>query len=242
MAEAGAPVRVLGVSGSPRQGATSRLVRAALRGAADAGASVEFVPLAGLRITPCDGCAPCVAAGACAVRDDMTPLYDSLLAADAILVGSPVYAGTVSALCKAFLERATALGMGEKRLRLKIGGAIAAGGSRHGGQETTLLAIHSWFVSHDMIGIGMTSPLRQWGTASSSGMGLADVERDEVELHMAGRTVPVLGVAWMYGRKLATVARIVREGRAASGLDLPDRPYGAGMPETFPPEILHFPD
>jgi hypothetical protein len=44
-------------------------------------------------------------------------------------------------------------------------------------------------------------------------------------------------MAWMYGRKIATVARIVREGVAATGLDLPDAPYGYSLPQDFPVEL-----
>lgn len=234
-------LRVLGVSGSPRSGATSRLVRAALRGAEEvSGVATEYVSLAGRRINACDGCIACLEAGGCVIDDDMQPLYRAMLAADAIILGSPVYYGSPSALCKAFMERVAGLGLREKRLRLKVGGAIAAGGSRNGGQETTLLAIHSWFFSNDMIPIGITAPVTQWGVTSSGGLGADDVERDIFELHMSGRTIPALGIAWMYGRKIATMTRILRAGVAATGLDLPDTPYGYEMPDSFPEDVLHF--
>jgi hypothetical protein len=41
----------------------------------------------------------------------------------------------------------------------------------------------------------------------------------------------------MYGRKVATVTRIVRAGVEVSGLDLPDAPYGHSLPRPFPPEL-----
>lgn len=172
----------------------------------------------------------------------MTPLYDSLLAADAIILGTPVYFGSPAALCKAFMERVAGLGLREKRLRLKVGGAIAAGGSRNGGQETTLQALHLWFHINDMLPIGLAAPVTQWGVTSSGGMGLDDVEHDTFELKMSGRTIPALGIAFLYGRKVATVATIVTAGRAASGLDLLDGPYGYQLPDSFPAEVLHFDD
>lgn len=234
-------LRILGVSGSPRSGATGRLVRAALRGAEEiGGVATEYISLAGRRISACDGCIVCLAAGGCVIDDDMQPLYATILAADAIIIGSPVYYGSPSALCKAFMERIAGLGLREKRLRLKVGGAIAAGGSRNGGQETTLMAIHSWFFSNDMIPIGITAPCTQWGVTSSGGLGADDVERDVFELHMSGRTIPALGIAWMYGRKIATVTQILQAGVKATGLDLPDTPYGYEMPDSFPEDVLHF--
>jgi hypothetical protein len=57
---------------------------------------------------------------------------------------------------------------------------------------------------------------------------------------MSGRTIPALGIAWMYGRKIATVTRIVRAGVAVTGLDLPDPPYGFELPASFPADVLHF--
>jgi multimeric flavodoxin WrbA len=227
---------VLGVSGSPRVGgATSRLVRAALLGAEEVpGTRTVFLSLATRRIAGCDRCAECIAAGQCLIDDDMGPAYDLLLEADAIILGSPVYWGSPSALCKAFMERVAGFGLMEKKLRLKVGGAIAAGGSRNGGQETTQIAIHAWFHSNDMLPVGITAPVTQWGPTSSGGLGLDDVEDDVFELKMSGRTILAKEIAWMYGRKVATVTRIVRTGVDVSGLDLPDTPYGFELPAEFP--------
>lgn len=234
-----AEVVVLGVSGSPRiGGATSRLVRSALLGAETVDrVRTVFVGLAGLRIENCDRCAACVAAGACVSNDDMHRLHPLLLEAHAIILGSPVYWGSPGALCKTFMDRVADLGLREKKLRLKVGGAIAAGGSRNGGQETTQIAINAWFHTNDMIPIGITAPVTQWGPTSSGGLGLDDVERDVFELKMSGRTIRAKEIAWMYGRKIAAVAQIVQAGIAASGLDLPDTPYGFELPEQFPAEL-----
>jgi multimeric flavodoxin WrbA len=236
-------IRVLGVAASPRSGATTRLVRVALRGAEELpGVETEYVSLAGRRIGPCDGCIACLEAGACVQVDDMTPLYAALLRADAVILGTPVYYGSPSALCKAFMERVAGLGLREKPLRLKVGGAVAAGGSRNGGQETTLEALHLWFHINDMIPVGIAAPVTQWGVTSSGGLAPDDVERDTFELKLPGRSIPALGIAWMYGRKVATVASIVAAGRAATGLDLSDGPYGFQLPESFPADALHFDD
>lgn len=234
-AEGGTGIVVLGVSGSPRVGgATSRLVRSALLGAEEVpGVRTVFVSLATLRVAGCDRCAECIAAGGCLIDDDMGTLYPLLLEADALILGSPVYWGSPSALCKAFMERVAGFGLREKKLRLKVGGAIAAGGSRNGGQETTAIAMHAWFHSNDMIPIGITAPVTQWGPTSSGGLGLADIEDDVFELKMSGRTVGAKEIAWMYGRKIATVTAIIRAGLDASGLDLPDTPYGFDLPD-FP--------
>lgn len=231
-------LKVLGISGSPREAATGILVRAALLGAAAIeGTATEYVSLAGRRIEACNGCAPCNAAGHCLIDDDMQPMYGKLLAADAIILGSPVYYGAPSALCKAFMERVQGLGITEKKLRLKVGGAIATGGSRNGGQESTLAAIHLWYHILDMLPVGITAPVSQSGVTGNAGYDEDDIHADVVPLKLTGQSVKATQIAWMYGRKIATVARIVRAGRTGTGLDLPDAPYGFGMPEQFPAEL-----
>lgn len=157
----------------------------------------------------------------------MTSIYPELLEADAILIGSPVYFGTVSGLCKAFLERVEGFGIIEKKLRLKVGGALATGGSRNGGQEMALATLNLWFHINDMIPIGMASPVTQWGVTGHAAHGDHDIDGDVVPLKMSGGEMGSLEMAWLYGRKIATVARIVNAGLRTTGLDLPDRlPYG----------------
>jgi multimeric flavodoxin WrbA len=231
-------IHVLGVCGSPRQEATHELVQAALTGASTVtGTTTEYVSLAGKTISPCDGCAACIEAGHCVIEDDMQPLYDALLRADALIVGTPVYFGAPSALCKAFLERVEGFGIEEKRLRLKVGGAIATGGSRNGGQETAMLALNLWMHINDMLPVGITAPVAGWGATGNTGHLPGDVHKDRPRLTTTGREVSSPQIAWMYGRKIATVAAIVKTGRAASGLDLPDGPYGWELTDDYPPDL-----
>lgn len=231
-------VHVLGVSASPRLGATHLLVQAALLGArAVAGTTAEYVTLSGKRISPCDACGRCAPGGPCVLEDDMTPLYEALLRADAILIGTPVYYGSPTALCKAFMERVQGLGSAEKRLRLKVGGAIATGQGRNGGQETTLQAINLWMHINDMLPVGTTTPSGQWGATAQAGFDPDDVRADVIPLKKLGRSIRSLEAAWLYGRKLATIASIVQAGVASTGLDLPDLPYGRNVPDAYPPEL-----
>jgi multimeric flavodoxin WrbA len=242
-------VHVLGVSASPRaDGATSVLVQAALLGAREvAETTTEYASLAGKTVHPCDGCVSCLEAGRCVVEDDMQPLYGKLLAADVILVGSPSYFGSACSLCKAFMERVEGFGVSEKKLRLKVGGVITTAGSRNGGQETAAIGIHLWMHVNDMLPVGITTPVTQWGVAGNTGFDTEDVHRDVLRftpwpanLGTPGRAVESMltkELAWIYGRKLATVATIVQAGLAASGLDLPDKPYGWSLPTEYPPEL-----
>lgn len=119
-------MKVLGLVGSPRiDGNTDLLVSEILKGAAEAGAEVERVLLNPLSISPCQACDACRTAKRCRIDDDMQLLYVKLLAADAIVLGTPIYFWGPSAQVKAFLDRLYALGqegiqegMAGKRLQL----------------------------------------------------------------------------------------------------------------------------
>jgi multimeric flavodoxin WrbA len=98
------------LKGSPRErGNSSVLANQARAGAEAAGASVETFYLHGMDIRPCDGCDFCRETGICAVEDDMQTLYPKLLAADAVVLASPVYWFTYSGQLKTCIDRWYAL-------------------------------------------------------------------------------------------------------------------------------------
>jgi NAD(P)H-dependent FMN reductase len=98
--------RVLGIVGSPRRkGNTEILVDEVLRGAAEAGASVEKVLLARLNVAPCLACDGCRRTGACVQRDDLAPLLEQMQASQVWVLGTPLYWFGPSAQLKAFVDR-----------------------------------------------------------------------------------------------------------------------------------------
>jgi multimeric flavodoxin WrbA len=106
------PRKILNVVGSPRRkGNCAFLAKEVAAGAEAAGALVETVFLQKMQIAPCvacDGCRKKKATG-CVVQDDMQLLYPKILAADALVIASPVYWFTISAQTKAFIDRWYAL-------------------------------------------------------------------------------------------------------------------------------------
>jgi len=98
--------RVLGLSGSPRRrGNTETLVDEVLRGAKEAGATVEKVILSECEIAPCDGCGACEASGECVHQDDMEALFDKMRRSQVWVLGTPVYWWGPSAQMKLFVDR-----------------------------------------------------------------------------------------------------------------------------------------
>jgi multimeric flavodoxin WrbA len=92
----------------------------ALKGAAEGGARTEKVFLADLDIGGCRACEACRRDEVpwCIQLDDMIPLYEKILEADAIILGTPVYWWGPSAQLKVCIDRWYAL-IGSKREKLK---------------------------------------------------------------------------------------------------------------------------
>ncbi len=84
----------------------------------------------------------------------MEEIRPKLAEADAIIVSSPVYFGSLSAQLKALFDRTLSSRRDDFKLKDKIGAAIAIGRSRNGGQEFTIQTIHSWMHIHGMIVVG----------------------------------------------------------------------------------------
>ena len=147
-------VKVLAISCSPRDGATEHAARLALRyleGLIDA--DTRLLSSRGRHVAPCIHCDRCVRTkNGCAFSDGMDEIYEGLAWADAILLGTPVYNGTLSAQAKAVMDRTRAVvAAGKHALDGKIGIALAVGGDRNGGQELAMQAINTFFLMNFMI-------------------------------------------------------------------------------------------
>ena len=104
-------MKVMAINGSPRKKwNTAMLLEKALEGAASQGAETELIHLYDLDFKGCTSCFACKLKGGksygkCAMRDGLTPVLDRLSRADAFVLGSPIYFGTVSGEMRSFMER-----------------------------------------------------------------------------------------------------------------------------------------
>ena len=88
--------------------------------------------------------------------DDTT--LDDLVAADAIVMGSPTYFSTVTAKMKAFIDKSVDIWPGEPgKLKDKIGAAFTSCAGADGGNETTLLSLIRAMLWHGMVIVGHQS-------------------------------------------------------------------------------------
>lgn len=102
-------MKVLGIMGSPRLGGnTDLLLDEALKGVSSAGAEVEKIVVDRLKITPCKEIYHCLIDGTCPLKDDMQDIYPKILAADAIIVATPIEFYTVSAQTLMLMSRCQA--------------------------------------------------------------------------------------------------------------------------------------
>ncbi len=98
--------QVMGIVGSPRKGGnTDILVDTVLQGAREAGAEVEKIMLADLKIAPCLACYRCRKSGRCIQRDDMARLLEKMKKSQVWVIGTPIYWWGPSAQTKAFMDR-----------------------------------------------------------------------------------------------------------------------------------------
>ncbi|HBQ26277.1 MAG TPA: flavodoxin family protein [Syntrophomonas sp.] len=148
---------IVAINGSPNnEGNTSFLLNQALEECTTRGADTEFLFCREIfkdqRNPFCMACSsPCP--GKCYKNKELANAYELISRADGLILGSPVYFGTVSAQLKAFFDKSRALRT-EKKLLNVVGGAITSGGSRFGGQEATIRALHDIMLAHGMIIIG----------------------------------------------------------------------------------------
>ena len=114
-------MKVLGIMGSPRKrGNADLLLDEALRGAESQQAEVEKIVVDTLKITPCQEYYGCFKDGNCVIRDDMDDIYPRLVAADVVIIASPIFFYGITAQLKALIDRCQALWARKYILKQKV--------------------------------------------------------------------------------------------------------------------------
>ena len=149
----------LAVNGSPRKGGnTDILLREVLAELDDAGWETEFVKVGGTAIRGCIACHKCFENkdNKCSIKkDNFNGIYGKMVAADAMILGSPTYFAAVSADLKALIERAGFVAYAnDHAFSGKIGAAVVA--VRRGGATHVFDSINHMFQMSRMIIPGST--------------------------------------------------------------------------------------
>lgn len=169
------PRLILGVSCSPRPGkttATSVQVSLEAAAATDPSIRTELIDLGGKSI------GGWTAAGV--PEDDFQGILPKLKDPDVagLIIGSPVFFRTMSALCKAFLEQCAVLRKPKLLLAGKPVGVVAVGAYRNGGQELVIQEIQAAMLCHEAVIVGGRSPALQGATLLNDGSD--DIAADQI--------------------------------------------------------------
>lgn len=172
------PLKIIGVSCSPRPGmTTAKAVQAALDAAkaVDPRITTELIDLGGMQIAGWSPKPP---------EDDfatiLPKLQDPVLGG--LIIGSPAYFRGMSSLCKAFIERCAPLREPKMLLADKPVGVVAVGGFRNGGQEMVIEQIQAAMLCFGMIVVGGNAPAFQGATLQSA---KDDIAVDQLGLETA---------------------------------------------------------
>ncbi|MBN1166450.1 MAG: flavodoxin family protein [Methanospirillaceae archaeon] len=100
-------MKILGINASPKgeMSKTLELVKSVLKGAESEGADTKCLDLYQFEIGYCTACGTCYAQGECSLIDDFSELFDAMMDADGIVLGSPNYINSVTAPMKAMFDR-----------------------------------------------------------------------------------------------------------------------------------------
>ena len=99
-------MKIVVLKGSPRRSGNSNwLADQFIKGAAEAGHEVSEFDCTKHKVGGCLACNACGMNGPCVQKDDFAPLREELLAADAIVLATPIYYFGVSAQLKTVIDR-----------------------------------------------------------------------------------------------------------------------------------------
>ena len=101
-------MNIMIISSSPRKGGNSdTLCDSFLKGAVDAGHSVNKIFLKDKKINYCTGCGFCNTNDytACSQKDDMADILEQMINSDVIVFATPVYFYTMCGQMKTFIDR-----------------------------------------------------------------------------------------------------------------------------------------
>lgn len=143
-------MRVLAINGSARKnGNTYQMLKTILKAIGE-NVDKEITSLKNYEINPCDACYSCEKSGKCHIKDDMEKILEKMLSSDVILIGSPVYYGSVTPEVRMLNDRVGFMSQG--RLKGKIGVPVTV--ARRWGHINAMMQIAAWFLDMGMLVVG----------------------------------------------------------------------------------------
>ena len=202
-------MKIIGINCSPRKGQTTqKSLEACFKAVHNESGDIktDIIEIADLDVRGCLGCDYCRKQLKCKQEDDFNSLIPVLSDEEVagIIIATPVYLGTMTSQCKAFLDRTVVLARNGSLLRNKVGGVLAVGGVRNGGQELTIQAVQAAMLCHDMVCVGGGTKAAHFGAALVSNE-QKGIECDEIGLETArdiGRRVTGLAMLLNHSKQV----------------------------------------
>ena len=189
-------MKVAAFNSSPRRdGNTAILLRHVLAELEAEGIETELVQLAGKRISGCTACLKCAETrdNRChGVKDDgVNECIEKMLAADGILLGTPVYFGDANATMRGLIERTGyATRKNGNPLARKVGAAVIA--VRRGGAMHAFDSVNHFFQIAEMVVVGST----YWNFGIGAAIGAVEDDAEGLQtMRDLGRNM-----AWVLGK------------------------------------------
>jgi len=145
-------MKIIAVNGSPRKGGnTDFLLDEVLEIIEKNRIETDTVLLRNLDLKPCDACKYCREhPGKCHIEDDFPTIFEKVLAAEGIILATPVYFGSATPPVKAFIDRVGyVVGGMDGPLERKIGAGVVV--ARRAGHNFTLAQLYFFFSVLGMI-------------------------------------------------------------------------------------------
>ena len=186
-AEGDEAVKIVGVACSTRRGkTTAQGIRIALDAAegVDGRIDTKLLDLGGREVpgwpggaTPKEGMKKLKKMDDYVSNEVLPHLEDPALGG--LIIGSPTYFRSISARCKAFIERCAQLRSPEFALKDVALGALAVGAFRNGGQELVIDQIQTPMLCHEVMVVGGKPRAHQGATLWNRSEYNDDISKDE---------------------------------------------------------------
>ncbi len=228
-------VRLLGLNCSPRDNSNSSIMLERALEKLDATypgqCEHSVISLRDLHIEPCKACnvcgkkkagtfIPCVREQ----EDDVQGVLDAMVAADGLLIATPVYFGLPSDLFSRFIMRTRPLRHQDFRLANRPAGVMAIAGRRSGGAETTIMSVWLPLIRNGCLIVGNGDATCQYGAMGWAGK-RGDILTDDWGMEQG----------FQVAERVFTIARLIRAGtKALDYVNLMRFSYESGMRQTTP--------
>ena len=198
--------KLLFVCGSPRNAATQYAIQQAIKGAQNVeGVECTLWELKGKKIAPCIGCNACVNQNKleCLLNhDDMDQMAAEFFQYDGFFIASPIYEMGITPQLSAFFSRFRWQYLLQKedvlRYMYKPGAAMAVGGTRNGGQEMVIQAIHGFYHTYGLPvvngGLGIYGGAAVW-SQDRRAQGAAEDSKGMESAELLGKKLALTAVA-----------------------------------------------